>query len=240
MARPEGLEPPTYGFEARRSIQLSYGRTAVESITSTSRSPWSRAPPLSAAAGRSGRLVSSPFPRSARTPGADLERRVEDGPNRHHAAEPVVAKRLQPDRRHAAALRAVRIAAVLARRDRAASGPTTRTRWSSRRCTRRDSAAGGGSRAGPTAACPSSFGSRSIQRRDLGDHALAILADAASPPTRSPFCGVYRLNQMRLARPAACAQNSVNSVTYPGRDCCRVIVQCTVTCWPLMCLRMRS
>ena len=29
MARPEGLEPPAYRFEACRSIQLSYGRARV-------------------------------------------------------------------------------------------------------------------------------------------------------------------------------------------------------------------
>ena len=33
MARPEGLEPPTYWFEASRSIHLSYGRALRTILT---------------------------------------------------------------------------------------------------------------------------------------------------------------------------------------------------------------
>ena len=44
MARPEGVEPPAYRFEACRSIQLSYGRTRMQSVSSalTPSSPLAR------------------------------------------------------------------------------------------------------------------------------------------------------------------------------------------------------
>ena len=34
LARPEGLEPPAYWFEANRSIQLSYGRAITMTLAS--------------------------------------------------------------------------------------------------------------------------------------------------------------------------------------------------------------
>ncbi len=36
LARPEGLEPPAYWFEASRSIHLSYGRTIGVGISQRS------------------------------------------------------------------------------------------------------------------------------------------------------------------------------------------------------------
>ena len=49
LARPEGLEPPTYWFEASRSIQLSYGRAVLSLPRRAAKSTQSFVAPCSAA-----------------------------------------------------------------------------------------------------------------------------------------------------------------------------------------------
>ncbi len=48
MVRPAGIEPATFGFEVRRSIQLSYGRLNGNGVSEGNRTlnPWSHSPVL--------------------------------------------------------------------------------------------------------------------------------------------------------------------------------------------------
>ena len=78
MVRPEGFEPPTFWFVARRSIQLSYGRPELDLILGGQRAVVNEptvAVPSAVALGRKGRVPKrdGDFPRREANPGAELD-----------------------------------------------------------------------------------------------------------------------------------------------------------------------
>ena len=132
--------------------------------------------------------VQAALDRAAGDRAADAQRAREQRVDRNDAAEPVTADGRESGRRHAAAIRAVGRAAELARRDRASSGPPTRTPSSARRCSRLAMPADRGTRRA-TGRGICSFGKPFAQLASRVDDALAIGGGQLLRDS-SPICGV--------------------------------------------------
>ena len=193
LARPEGVEPPAYRFEACRSIQLSYGRARTHS-TASQRPSTPRCRAARAARGQTGFSVHPPF--ISTRPRCGRRCRRTDRARRGSSAAPQPAasrtrcprgRRLFSRRRpavgeHHAALEGPQpiVDVVRLQAERMAGSPPARARGSRRTCALRASAAA--SRSAPRGRVVD----RALLARERAAGGIVRVTSAEQPSTSAP------------------------------------------------------